>query len=69
MCSKYRGDTTLWLHGGSFKIAARTFASVVVSQKVRQVHEPEGSQAPGLLRPGETPAFAVHAAAHVSGVH
>lgn len=27
----------------------------------------EGSQAPGLLRPGESPG--VHATAHVSGVH
>lgn len=67
--ARYRGETALWLHGGSFKIAPRTFANAVVSQKERQVHEAEGSQAPGLLRPWEPPAFGVHATAHLSGVH
>lgn len=38
-------------------------------RKPGRVYEAEGSPAPGLLRPGESPAFGVHATAHVSGVH
>lgn len=37
---------TIWLHGGSFR-DAKAFAAAIISQKARQAHNTEGSQAPG----------------------
>lgn len=38
---------TIWLHGGSFRNAAKAFSGAIISQKARQAHNTDGSQAPG----------------------
>lgn len=70
--TKYRGGSTIWLHGGSFKNAARVFAGAVVSHKVRQSLESEGSHAPGgssEARRATCIWSGVHAVPHATGVH